>query len=384
MAACAQIGAGQTAEGELSAVGAAADGLNIGLKPRSFNGFKSIFNHVEMGFYSLAHIAVLLFYLQNYSAFSVFPVEKFCGVGKAGFAGLKRACIVVADNIAESSLLNIALHICQVEEALVALGISGGIAGGEHSVELHSHKACVYHSVLGRAGMYIEAVEGDLCAAGVEVLILNSALGAAVCGVGDLCAEALQIHKRCAVTYLLIRAEADGNAAVGKLLLNDGLRHFHYLRNARLVICAEDGGAVGYDKAASLEGRQVGKIRGRESPAACAEDNVAAVIIFDKTGLHILAGEIGDGIKMGDEADAHSIFKSFAGGNNAIDIGVLIHIDLAYAHFAHFLCKHIGKVKLAGGGGSCLARIAAGGVYLNIFQKSFVCFHFSFSFNCFY
>ena len=106
-------------------------------------------------------------------------------------------------------------------------------------------------------------------------------------------------------------------------------------------------------------------LRGQD-PAAVAQHHVTAVIVFDEPGLHVLAAEIGDGVQMGDKAHAGLVLKAGAGGDEAVDIGVLVLINALHAQFAHLLCQQVGQIELAGGGRRLLRVLRAGGVYLDV------------------
>ena len=87
----------------------------------------------------------------------------------------KRSGIVIPDNILKLSLGNISFHGAQMEKSFVIICIPGSICRRKHGVKFHGNEGCVDHGIFGRTGMYINALEGYFCTAGVKVFVLDLA-----------------------------------------------------------------------------------------------------------------------------------------------------------------------------------------------------------------
>ena len=127
----------------------------------------------------------------------------------------------------------------------------------------------------------------------------------------------------------------------------------------------------------------MGELGGIQRLPALAKRHHAPVIIGHQGGLHVLAGKVGDGVQVGDEADAGLVLKALSGGQKAVDVGVLVHQDVLHAHGLHLLCQQTAQVKLALGGGGGVGLLGAGCVDLDILNESLVGSHdcVSFYFN---
>ena len=113
----------------------------------------------------------------------------------------------------------------------------------------------------------------------------------------------------------------------------------------------------------------------RQAAPARAEDDVAAVIVLDELRLNVLAGEVGYGVKMGDEADAGLVLIALARGDEAVNIGVLVLIYALQPKRAHLVGQHVAQCELAVAARYALRGLGACGVGLDIGDKSFVGFH---------
>ena len=223
--------------------------------------------------------------------------------------------------------------------------------------------------------MDVEAVDLPLRRRGVEGLVVYLSQLLAVNGVGKVRAQPLKVEQRRAVADLLVGREAHGNAAMRALLVYDALSGGHYRGDAGLVVRAENGGAVGGDEGLTLEGSQMRELFDRQAAPARAEDDVAAVIVLDELRLNVLAGEVGYGVKMGDEADAGLVLIALARGDEAVNIGVLVLIYALQPKRAHLVGQHVAQRELAVAARHALRGLGACGVGLDIGDKSFVGFH---------
>ena len=141
--------------------------------------------------------------------------------------------------------------------------------------------------------MDVAALNLDLRARGVEVFILQFALHAAVDRVGEIGAEGLHVEEIHAAAHLLVGGEADADLAVFHLgVRHEVFRGGHNLRNAGLVVGAQQRRAVGVDQGVALEEGQLGEVRNPHRQLAVQGD-VAAVVLVDHAGFHLLAAHVG-------------------------------------------------------------------------------------------
>ena len=85
-------------------------------------------------------------------------------------------------------------------------------------MEFHGDVLGVDHDIFGVTGVDVAPVYGHDGGGGVEILIFQLAQGAAVYGIGIVCAECLDIETVCASADLLVRGEADADACVRRAL----------------------------------------------------------------------------------------------------------------------------------------------------------------------
>ena len=112
-----------------------------------------------------------------------------------------------------------------------------------------------------------------------------------------------------------------------------------------------------------------------ENPSGRAEDNVAAVVIFNDLRIHGFVGEIGGGIKMRDEADLCGIYISGRRVDVAVDIAVFVRVCVGDADFLHFLHQTVREDKLLVGGRTDVPAFRALRGDSDVFKKAFECFH---------
>ena len=107
----------------------------------------------------------------------------------------------------------------------------------------------------------------------------------------------------------------------------------HDLRHARLVVGAEQRGAVGHDKVVANMLRKRGEVLLVEHHAELlVDDDGAALVVLDDARVHALAARLGGGIHMGDETDCRS-GSAFGkvGGDVPHHIAVLIDARVFHA-----------------------------------------------------
>ena len=238
---------------------------------------------------------------------------------------------MLADDVAELCGTLIALHLAEVEEALKALGVRRG-AGRQEGLELHADHDGTDHLVLRGTRVYIHALDVQVTGSRVEVLVLDAADLAAVHRIRDFRAEVLDIKEHCALADLLIRRKADQKFAVAVLrICLKVLDERHNLRNAGLIVRAEQGAAVRDQEIVSLckfklrEGL-------RRKHLTVPKLNDAAVVVLNEARLHIRIARRGRGVHVCDEAECrgHRIFRLRQIRGNA-------RIDIAFVCEAHIL-----------------------------------------------
>ena len=99
--------------------------------------------------------------------------------------------------------------------------------------------------------IYARDLKFRLCR--VEVLVLDLPFRVAVQCVRKVSIEFFYIKMGGAHANLLVGGKCDGNRTVGDLFVQDTFRHGHDLRDARLIVRAEDRGAVACDQGAAFE-----------------------------------------------------------------------------------------------------------------------------------
>ena len=179
-AAGAQVRAGQAHEGEPRAVGAAADRDDVRLhavfKHRGLGGLDDL--HVRQDLF--LHVVVGVLQLDGDELSSVLAVQEIRGKAEFLLAVFKERPVVVADDVVERRVLDLALHADEVREALVALGVLRHLVLRQEGGELHRDGHRVDHLVFCAAGVDAEALDRDVRRSAVEVLVLELAEVAAV------------------------------------------------------------------------------------------------------------------------------------------------------------------------------------------------------------
>lgn len=146
--------------------------------------------------------------------------------------------------------------------------------------------------------MHREAVDGHGGGSCVEVLILDAAYVTAINGVGEICAKARDIEEGSALADLLVGGEGDAELAVGAALGKEDLGGGQDLCHTGLVVCAQQGGAVGGDQSLTLEVGQEGEGGDLHHHAGGGQGDIAAVIILVQDGGNTLAGSVGGGVHV--------------------------------------------------------------------------------------
>ena len=292
-AAGAQVGAGQALPAQDSAVGAAADRDFLGVQTGHPNGGAGGLHQMEMGLDLLDHIAVAVLDLDGDGARAVTAVEPCGNLEQLALFVLQTGGVVVPQDIAQLGLVDIAVHLAQVIEALAALGGLGTGHQGESHMELHGHVGGVNHGILGAAGVNRQAPDGDGGRSGVEVLVLDAAHVAAVHRVGEVSAEPGNVEQVGSLADLLVGGEGNAELAMGGALPQDRFRGGEDFGHARLVVGAQQGGAVRGDEGFALHGGQEGEGGDFQHRTGAGQDHILAVVVLMDHRLDVFARGIG-------------------------------------------------------------------------------------------
>ena len=205
----------------------------------------------------------------------------------------------------------------------------------------------VLHLALGKTGMGRDAFDGDAGAVGRKGLVLDMARAFAVHGVGELGAELFQVRLVDAAADLFIRREQDFDRAVLDLgVVDQKLRGIHDLGEARLVVGAQQSGAVGRDDVVTDLVRERRVLGGADDLRGIGrQHDVAAAIILHDLRLDVLAGAIGRGVHMRAEADHRNLLRRVR-GDRRIHVAVLVEMRVGKAHRLEFGGEQAAQILL--------------------------------------
>ena len=328
-----------------------------------------------MGLDLFQHIAVAVLDLHFYGTCAVLAVQVIGNVLQIVLLELQLGGIVVAQDVAQLCGGDIAVHLAQVVEALTPLGGLGTCHHGQSTVELHGNVGGVDHGVLGRAGVHREAVDGHGSSGGVEVLVLNVAGIAAVHRVGKVCTKAGNIEQVGTLADLLVRGKADAQLAVGAALADDGLHSGHDLSHTGLIVCTQQGGAVGGDEGLALHGGKEGEGGDLHHLAGGGQHHIAAVIVLVQDGVHVLAAGIRGGVHVGDQTQCGLFLAAGGGGQRAVDVAVFVHPGVLHAQSLQLLHQLVSQIKLPRSGRMGAGLRVRGGVDPDVIKQSFIGAH---------
>ena len=151
---------------------------------------------------------------------------------------------MITDNILKFSLGNISFHGAKMEKSFIVRCVPWSIRRWKHGIKLHGNESSVDHGIFGRTGMYINALEGYFCTAGVKVFVLDLAFRITVQGIGIVCAEFFYIEVGRSHADFFIRSKSGAERSVRYFFRKDMLQCSDDLCNAGLVVCAQDRGSV--------------------------------------------------------------------------------------------------------------------------------------------
>ncbi|CAJ1853860.1 hypothetical protein OPFLODJI_02786 [Aeromonas hydrophila] len=354
-----QVGAGQTHKGEPRAVGTATNGFDPRGDVGGLHGGLGQLDDVHVRLDLAAHVAIAVGQGELDARPGRLQLQRGDPLLELGLAGGEALVVEVADDVVQAGLFHCAVHLGQVEEALIAVGRLRGLLGGHGGVEAGGQGLAVDHAALGGAGVHIVADKAHGGAGGVEVLVFELAQLAAVYRIGPFGREAVQREAVGAAAYLLVRGKAKpdiatGDLGVGQQVVDGG----EDLGDARLVVGPQQGAAVGGNEILPQVVFQEAVIANGQHLVPLAQTDVAALIVFDDLGHHVRRLVVG-GIHVGDEADGRRVrlVARQAGG----EVAVFVQGDPAKSHLLHLVAQGAGEDELslaAGTGG--IGRIGAG------------------------
>ena len=129
------VRAGEALEGEVRAVGAAADRLDLHRYPGHFHRLHGLFHHEIVRFHLLAHVVVLVAQVQHGGAGPVLRIDEIDAIGHELLLRLELRAVVVPDNVGDVRLLHRAVEGNQVEESLVPLRVFRALVHGQQTAE---------------------------------------------------------------------------------------------------------------------------------------------------------------------------------------------------------------------------------------------------------
>ena len=150
--------------------------------------------------------------------------------------------------------------------------------------------------------MHVASLDCKECTAGIEVLELELALGAAVYGIRPLATEKGHVEVVSTTPDLLIGVEC--NTYLTMLNLRVSLQignSCHNLGNTGLVIGSQKSVSIGNHKLMAGIVLHLGEIGNAENNIILCREHDVATVVFDYVWFHILTTHIGACIKVRNE-----------------------------------------------------------------------------------
>ena len=368
------VGAWQSAEGELGTIGTATSGNWLRLNTNLTICLKRIINQELVAVELLGHVAILLVNLNADGILTIALVQERGDILQDLLAVGKNLGVVVTDDVAELDLGRGTLDGDWVVEALVALGVLGALEGGDHLLELGSHGNCVYHDVLGAAGVHHDALEVDVGVGGVKALVVELAKSLAVDGVAVCCAKFVQVKQACTVTDLLVRDKRNLKRRMSELrVVAQALEQRADLSHPGLIVSGKQRGAVGANDVHAhkiLEVRNLLLGGGDGLAVDDAGDQVTALIV-DDVRLDARGRRIDDGVQVRAKHQRGSGLGALGCSEGAGDVGVLVDGDVGAAQRLELFAQVASHLVLSGCGGGDGVVVGVGlGVNLHVAHEA--------------
>ena len=224
--------------------------------------------------------------------------------------------------------------------------------------------------------MHAHALDGDLGAGGVEVLVFQVADVATVHGVSPLATKLLHVEVVGAHANFLVGVETHADVAMLNLRMILQVAHgLHYLCDASLVVGAKERGAIGHDKVLALVLQQLRELLGRGDDAG-RELYVAPVVVIHDARLDIGAARVEGRVVVGDEAYRGRVFLGVA-GQGGIDVTHVVHFHVLQPLALQLFLQVFGEDELLGGTGHGRRVFCRLRVKLCVIDESFYYIHIS-------
>ncbi len=369
------VGAGQAAERQLRAVGAAASGNQHGLDAHLAVCLDGKVNQalVRSG-ELLGHVAVLLAHGNLDGALAVTGVHESGDAAQHGLALIEGRGVKVAQDVVQVDLVGRAGDLHGVIVALATLGVLGALGGRDHLLEFHSQRNGVDHDVLGGARVDHRAMEGHIGRSGAKALEVDLAQGLAVHGVAPLGAQFVQVEKGGTVADLFVGHKGDLQRGVRKLgICHQAGEKGTDLGHAGLVVCREKRGAV---RAHDVLAHKLGEVRhligGRLDADTVHDtgDQRAALVVHD-VRLHAGGRRVGSRVDVRAQHERRGLLGAGRGGQGRRHIGVLVHGHVHAANGGQLLAQHARHLVLARGRGRLGLVLFVGlGIYLHVAHEA--------------
>ena len=328
------VGAWQSAEGELGTIGTATSGNWLRLNTNLTICLKRIINQELVAVELLGHVAILLVNLNADGILAIALVQERGDILQDLLAVGKNLGVVVTDDVAELDLGRGTLDGDWVVEALVALGVLRTLEGRDHLLELGSHGDCVDHDVLGAAGVNHDTLEVDVGVSCVEALVVELTESLAVDGIAVRSTEFIQVKQACAVTDLLVGDKRNLECRVCELgVVAQALEQRANLSHTSLIVSGKQRGTVGANDVHAhkiLEVRDL-LLSGSDSLAVNDAGHQVTALVVDDVRLDSRSGRVDDGIQVRAKHQRRSRLGALGCGEGAGDVGVLVDGDVGAA-----------------------------------------------------
>ena len=324
----------QTAESELSAVGAAASSNRLRLNANLTICLKRVINEELVALELLGHVAILLVNLNTNGILAIALVQERSDILQDLLAVGKDLGVMIADDVAELDLGRGALDGDWVVEALIALGVLRTLEGRDHLLELGSHGDGIDHDVLGAAGVNHDALEVDVGVSCVEALVVELAEGLAVDGIAVRCAKFVQIKQACTVADLLVRDKRNLERRMSELrVVAQALEQGADLSHTGLIVSGKQRGAVG---ANDVHAHEIFEVRdlllgGSDGLAVDNAGNQVTALVVDDVRLDARGRRVDDRVQVRAKHQRGSQLGALGCSEGAGDVGVLVDGDVGAA-----------------------------------------------------
>ena len=245
--------------------------------------------------------------------------------------------------------------------ALPAVGMLRRVQRIEPGDQVGGHQDRIDQHPLGRHRMRGDAGDGDGRLGRVESLGDELAQRAAIDGVGELGREARQVHRLgAAQPDLLVRHERHQHVAMRRPFPHQRLEQRHHHRHRRLVVGAQDAGAVGDDQRLADIGQQLRVLRDAHPDHALRVQAQIGAVERHEPRMDVRREPDIDRVDMGAEADPGRALDR--AGQTGGQHRMVVEMDVGQAELLELALQQPGHVPLPRRAGHhCRAGIALAG-----------------------